>query len=271
MSTTGGRQIPPQQQTPSIRCSICRVAIFGEAHATKHATLTKHCEFEEFIPEPGEEVSSVDPEITKPQMSEEEKLAKIEELRKRNEILRKQKQEDQEKEEQERERKRRQDAKDAEGAKQRWKDEQERKQLLEQKREKEEAARQLEKVRLQIAEDKLKRELEVKSATALPVTTALPVSTALPQEPPKVIPKSTQQHDKCSLTIRLTNGSRIEAQFLPTDTLKTVVEYIKTHRTDGNRAFNIMMTRTVYKEEQYNSTLQELDLVPRALLTLTPK
>jgi len=163
-----------------------------------------------------------------------------------------------------RRKKRRQDAKDSEAAKVRWKEEQERKELLRQKREKEEEARHLEKVRQQLAEDKLKRELVTKGAT-----TTTPV--AVPAEPPKAIPKSTQQHDKCSLTIRLTNGNRIEGEFLPTDTLKTVLDYIRSHRTDGNRPFNVMMTRTVFKEDQFNSTLQELDLVPRALLTLTPK
>jgi len=80
----------PQTQTPSIRCSICRIAIFGEAHATKHATLTQHCEFEEYVPEPGEEVAQ-DTSETGPILTDEEKLAKIEELRKRNLVIREQK------------------------------------------------------------------------------------------------------------------------------------------------------------------------------------
>jgi len=81
--------VPQVQQTPSIRCSVCGIAIFGEAHATKHATQTKHIEFEEYIPKPGEEVVAPPPDRST--LTEEEKLTRIEELRKRNEVLRQQK------------------------------------------------------------------------------------------------------------------------------------------------------------------------------------
>jgi len=143
------------QQAPSIRCSVCGIAIFGEAHATKHATQTKHLQFEEYIPKPGEEIVAPPPE--KSSMTEEEKLAKIEELRKRNEIARQQKQVQQEKDQFDKEKKRRQDAKESEAARQKWKEDQERKLIEEQKREKAEEAKYKEDLKRKIAEDKLKK------------------------------------------------------------------------------------------------------------------
>jgi len=241
---------------------VCGIAIFGEAHATKHATQTKHLQFEEYIPKPGEEIVAPPPE--KSSMTEEEKLAKIEELRKRNEMARQQKQVQQEKDQFDKEKKRRQDAKESEAARQKWKEDQERKLIEEQKREKAEEAKYKEDLKRKIAEDKLKREQELKGTPA-PVPQQ---QTAIPQSVSK-----KAEYDKCNITFRLTNGNRIEGEFQPLDTLKTVFEFVEKKRTDGNRPFSLIMThpKKTFTSDQFDLTLLAAELVPRAMLIVTPK
>jgi len=262
-----------QQQSPhlkkiSIKCSVCGKIIFNEADATRHATQTKHAEFEEYIAKPGEE--PVEPE-QQPRLSDEEKQKQLEMIQAKIKEKKQTKTVELEKQELEKEKQRRTNQKELIAARDKWKEEKERKDAEQSRREKIAEEKAKEEVQKKVLEDKLRREQQAGRAKVQnPVA---PTTTTQPQQPQaqSTAKKNPAEYDQCIIQVRLTNGQRLEGTFKPTDTLDKVFEYIQKNRTDGSAHFVLTMSypRKTFSAEVGKMTLLEADLVPRAMLILT--
>eukprot|EP01125_Pyxidicula_operculata_P016477 TRINITY_DN5676_c0_g1_i1.p1 TRINITY_DN5676_c0_g1~~TRINITY_DN5676_c0_g1_i1.p1 ORF type:complete len:333 (-),score=115.56 TRINITY_DN5676_c0_g1_i1:84-1082(-) len=277
---------PPSQtmtyQNPVFRCAICKITILDEKHATVHATKTKHTEFEEYIPEPGSVVPppQVEEESQKPKLSEEEKRAQLEKLQQKIAERKLKKQDEDEKEKLEKEKQRRENQKQLEASKEKWKREKEQKEQEQQRREKLEAKIAHEKIKQKVEEDRLARKRQQEqtesSSTSSNTTPSTTATTNQPATTPATTPTTTsipssKQHDSCTLQIRLTNGSKLEAKFELNDTVGTVFDYVKKNRTDGSAPFTLLMTypKKSFTESMRDVPLSSTELVPKAVLILT--
>ncbi|KAK5576250.1 hypothetical protein RB653_007391 [Dictyostelium firmibasis] len=75
-----------------------------------------------------------------------------------------------------------------------------------------------------------------------------------------------------TLIFKLTSGETLKAEFSVNDRLKDIKEFIKNNRTDENRPFDMMTIypKYLFKVNDYEKTLLELNLVPSATITLNP-
>jgi hypothetical protein len=78
--------------------------------------------------------------------------------------------------------------------------------------------------------------------------------------------------DICALAIRLLDGSSIRHNFLATNTLNDVREWIDANRTDGDEpyCFHRTIPRTTFGVTDEERTLDVLELTPRSALILKP-
>lgn len=80
-------------------------------------------------------------------------------------------------------------------------------------------------------------------------------------------------HPTCVLSIRLLDGSRVIHEFKSSDNLNTVREWVDNNRLDGDQpyVFYEAVIRKTYTIGEENTTLAELDLLPRSALILKPQ
>lgn len=110
-----------------------------------------------------------------------------------------------------------------------------------------------EKVRLEREERLAKRSGVATEPAPVATSSAQPAS-----EPIQAAPKAASDYSECQLQIRLTNGQNLKASFAPTQTIKDVVAYVQTHRTDGKLPFVLMTNfpKTVFDTpDKQNTTL----------------
>jgi len=201
----------------------------------------------------------------KPLTEEEkkEKLARLEELRvqKRAERLAKEAEEAKEKE------KRRIESGKDMGEIRQALAEQEIKKLAEQRRrEKEEEKKAKARVLAQIEADKAARRAEKEAAKAGAT------SSAAVSAPSPVQPSVKKDYSEAKLQIRQTNGQPIVYSFGAKEPLAAVRVYVEMNRTDGGSGPVKFMTnfpKKVFSEDEYENTLENLGLVPSAVLMVT--
>jgi len=194
-----------------------------------------------------------------------EKLAKLEELRvkKRAERLAKEAEEAREKE------KRRIESGKDMGQIRSNLEEQEIRKLAElRRREKEEEKLAKAKVLAQIEADKAARRAEKEAAKA--GAAAQVAATPAPQ--PAQAPAAKKEYTEARLQIRQTNGQALVHSFGVKEPLAAVRLYVQMNRTDGLTGTVKFMTnfpKKVFSDDDYDNTLENLGLVPSAVLMVT--
>lgn len=208
------------------------------------------------------------PEPEKKPLTEEEKkekLARLEELRikKRAERLEREKQEAKEKE-----KKRIESGKDMGEIRQALA-EQEIKKLADlRRREKEEEKKAKARVLAQIEADKAARRAEKESAKAGAASVAVTAPTAAAPAQPAV----KKDYTEARIQIRQTNGQALVHSFGVKEPLAAVRLYVEMNRTDGATGPVKFMTnfpKKVFADDDYENTLENLGLVPSAVLIVT--
>ncbi|XP_046847435.1 UBX domain-containing protein 1-like [Xenia sp. Carnegie-2017] len=227
----------------------------AEAQMQMHASRTGHQNF------------AGSTEEVKP-LTEEEKKAQLEKLQSKI-IERRQERAEKEKQEKlEREKMRRKSGKEMTEHKQKF-ELQEAQKIAEQKRrEKLEEKRLRQKLKEQIARDRAEKASQssssIKPASQVVSPAAGVTSHGVTQSPSK-------EYSNCRIQFRLLTGSTISGTFQPTDTISTVVSYVKENRTDGSEPFALCTTfpRKKFSDLDMEKSVKECGLVPSAVLVLT--
>jgi len=254
------------------RCGICKTPIRDENHAKSHAVSTKHAEFEEY-----EMVEGEVPDFKTPQISEEERLQRLEAIEKERDrvqnLIKARKEEKNvayENEHLSKELVRREQGQENVEIREKMAEEKKKRDLEKAKREREEELAYKQKVLAQVAEDKRQRELAEKKGSQQTET----VTEQKVNSPVQPVSKKPEEYEECTLQIKLTNGKALVAKFKPTDTILTVSKYIDANRTDGKGNYVLSTTFPVVSfntSALLQTTLLEAKLVPRGVLMLVPK
>jgi len=228
-------------------------------------------EEEEEEEKPMEEEESSEPKLTLKPLTEEEKkekLARLEELRKKK---RAEREERERKEAIEKEKKRVADGKQMGDLKFTLEQQEMRKVAAERKREKEADKAAKAKILARIEEDKIARREMFKMKTPEGAAPAAAASPAAPAAAPAA-PTPKKDYTECRIQIRQTNGQPLVQSFGAKEELSAVRLYAEINRTDGSTGpVKLMSTfpRKVYTEEDYFNSLENLGLVPSAVLMMT--
>lgn len=106
--------------------------------------------------------------------------------------------------------------------------------------------------------------------SALPEPTApAPVPSSPSQEPPV-----KREYDQCRIQVRLLDGTSLTQTFRAKEQLAAVRLYVELNRKEGGEEPFILLTsfpRRVFTEEDMEKPLQELGLVPSAVLIVAKK
>jgi len=206
-------------------------------------------------------------EEKKPLTEEEkkEKMERLEELRKRKRAEREEKEK---KEAQEKEKKRVIEGKGMTDIKAKMEEQEIRKLADLRRREKQEEKAAKAKILAQIEADKIARKemFKPQGASASP---AAPAAAASPSPAPAPVKKD---YTDARLQIRQTNGQPIVHSFGVKEQLAAVRLYVEMNRTDGGTGPVKLMTnfpKRVFQEEDYENSLENLGLVPSAVLMVT--
>ncbi|NP_001156055.1 UBX domain-containing protein 1-like [Acyrthosiphon pisum] len=235
----------------SYKCEDCN-KLFADTTALEyHAMKSGHSNFAESTEE-------------KKPLTEDEKKEQMKKLEERLKEKRKEREAKEKEEELEREKIRIRSGKEMAAAKKKLEDENIKKIMDERKREKQEEKVARDRVKAQIEADKLARKKLYGQASAgeqpKPV---LPVAVS-PQ-------KQTKDYTETKLQIRLTNGQTIVQTFNVKEMMAAVRVYIELNRSDGDAPFCLMTSfpRKVFTNDDYEKPLDQLGLVPSAVLILT--
>nr|XP_033812722.1 UBX domain-containing protein 1 [Geotrypetes seraphini]XP_033812724.1 UBX domain-containing protein 1 [Geotrypetes seraphini]XP_033812725.1 UBX domain-containing protein 1 [Geotrypetes seraphini] len=107
------------------------------------------------------------------------------------------------------------------------------------------------------------------SRTSLAESTHVtPVPSSPIQEPP-----SKKEYNQCRIQVRLLDGSSLTQTFQAKEQLAAVRLYVELNLHDGGHPFNLMTSfpRRVFTAEDMEKPLQELGLVPSAVLIVAKK
>jgi len=217
------------------------------------------------------EEESTEPKLTLKPLTEEEKkekLARLEELRKKK---RAEREERERKEAVEKEKKRVAEGKQIGDLKFTLEQQEMRKVAAEKKREKEADKAAKAKILARIEEDKIARREMFKMKTPEgAAAAAAPAAAASPT--PAAAPTPKKDYTECRIQIRQTNGQPLVHSFGAKEELSAVRLYAEINRTDGSAGPVKLMSsfpRKVYTEEDYDNSLENLGLVPSAVLMMT--
>ncbi|XP_059497506.1 UBX domain-containing protein 1 isoform X2 [Stegostoma tigrinum] len=203
-------------------------------------------------------------------LSEEEKkeqLRRLEELMKQRQLER---EEREKKDEIEREKQRRKQGQELSLIHQKLQEEEMKKIAEERRKEKLEDIRAKQRVREKIERDKAERALKF-GGRGPPAAPTVQPTPAVPQSSTGPLPK--REYDECRLQIRLLDGSQLTQSFKSREQLAAVRLYIQLQQQDDLGNFNLMTSfpRKVFSEEDMEKPLQELGLVPSAVLFVCKK
>uniref|UniRef100_A0A8D0GTE6 UBX domain protein 1 n=1 Tax=Sphenodon punctatus TaxID=8508 RepID=A0A8D0GTE6_SPHPU len=103
---------------------------------------------------------------------------------------------------------------------------------------------------------------------APPEPAPTPVPPSPSQEPP-----TKREYDQCRIQVRLLDGTSLTQTFKAKEQLAAVRLYVELNRKDEGEPFNLLTSfpRRVFTEEDMEKPLQELGLVPSAVLIVAKK
>ncbi|XP_050431351.1 UBX domain-containing protein 1-like [Adelges cooleyi] len=233
----------------SYKCEDCNKLFADTAALEYHAMKSGHSNFSESTEE-------------KKPLTEAEKKEQMKKLEERLKEKRKEREAREKEEELEREKMRIRSGKELAAAKKKLEDENIKKIMDERKREKEDEKKARDRVRAQIEADKLARKkMFGKASGEIEAVKVQPVNP----------PKQSKDYTETKLQIRLTNGQTIVQAFNIKEMLAAVRVYVELNRTDGDTPFSLMTSfpRKVFTTDDYEKPLDQLGLVPSAVLILT--
>jgi len=226
--------------------------------------LLSHPEDEEDDDE--EMVEEEKPVEPKPELTEEERKAKLEELEKLRIKKRKEREEKEKQEELEREKRRMEDGKAMSKLRTDIQDQEIKKMAEERKREKLATAEAKRRVMEQIEADKRSRQMEkdaAKMKSSNPPSQVPPVAAVAPPQ---------RNFDEAKIQIRLVDGKKLEQTFKAKEPLSAVRLYIEMNRPPTDVTPIKLMTtfpRKVFTEEDYEKPLDMLGLCPSSVIILS--
>ncbi|KAM4617818.1 UBX domain-containing protein 1 [Discoglossus pictus] len=186
--------------------------------------------------------------------------------------------EDREKREQiEREKERRRQGQELSVIKQRMQEQEMQKAAEDRRREKQEERLARERVKEKIARDKAERARRFKGADPGPISPPAENPTPAPiQSPssPTQEPPTKKEYDQCRIQVRLLDGSALSQTFRAREQLAAVRLYVELNWPGGPVGpFNLLTSfpRRVFTEDDMEKPLQELGLVPSAVLIVARK
>lgn len=186
--------------------------------------------------------------------------------------------EDREKRERiEQEKQRRKQGQELIAIKQKLQDQEMQKAVEERRREKQEERLARERVREKIARDKAERAKRYGGETSDPISppAETPVqATALSPSSPTQEPPTKKEYDQCRIQVRLLDGTALSQTFRAREQLAAVRLYVELNWPGGpEEPFNLLTSfpRRVFTEEDMEKPLQELGLVPSAVLIVAKK
>ncbi|PWW75309.1 hypothetical protein C7212DRAFT_281028 [Tuber magnatum] len=237
----------------SIKCSECGKLFSDAVRAEYHATRTQHTEFEEST------------EIIQP-LTEEEKVAKLRELREKlaeKRVVQAQKDREEAKKN---ELIRRKKGQESEKIKEELKKKEQLKEVEKRKREKQEEIAAKERVRQQIKEtqEARRRRAEKEKAAREGKTVEEPAGTVL--EP--VAPRTTAAHSETRLQLRFPTSQPPLIRTFPVETtLFEVAQAVKEERGFDVSSFTMTFPRKIYQQGiDFGMTLKEAGMVPSCAL-----
>jgi len=239
-----------EQTAQSLQCDNCKKLFRDVNAAERHASKSGHENF-------SESTTAIKP------LTEEEKKAKLEEVKKqiaeKKEFRRLQEKE----EEKSREKIRRKSGKELTEAKEKLEQREMQKLLLAKKKEKEDEKIAKAKIKAQIEADKKDRaaKREADKQAALVQQEAASAATAASAS-------ASKEYTETRLQFRRPSSSPFTHTFQATDTLEVVYEFVRQHVAEP---FKLMTTfpRKVLSDTEQGKTLKELNLVPSAVLVIS--
>lgn len=259
-SLTSAQQTPDQtvdqtqlQQPKSLKCEECGKLFKSGRDAEAHAARTQHQNFSESTEE------------IKP-LTAEEKAAQLKKLEERMKQRRQEREEKEKEEVIEREKIRRKGGKDITDLKQKMELQEAKKIAEERRREKQEDRLAKQRVREQIARDRAEhkaRQEEQKAAASLPTQPSTTTANT---------PTTKKEYTTCKLQIRLLGGGAIVHEFAASTKLEEVQRFVESQSTTSSEGSCTLMTsfpKHVFTREEADKTLQQLGLVPSAVIIQT--
>ncbi|XP_018311056.1 UBX domain-containing protein 1 isoform X2 [Mycetomoellerius zeteki] len=252
-----GASSQPVSTTESAKSMKCGKLFKSNLEVEFHATKSGHDRFSESTEE-------------KKPLTEEEKREQLKMLEEKLRQKRKEREEQEKKNAFEREKNRIRSGKEMSEARKKLEELEMQKLLEQRKREKAEEKEARQRVRAQIEADKAARRAKAAAESNQTVnTTSVSLS---------AIPSSTSAHHRKDYTetrlqLRLTNGQTLTQSFGSKEQLSAVRLFIEMNRTDDNGPFQLMTTfpRKVFTDEDYDTPLDVLGLVPSAVVIVQKK
>lgn len=259
---TGGRldadgdQAEATGTSASLKCTDCGKLFSTPERAQFHATRTDHQNFEEST------------EVIKP-LTEEEKIAKLAELRERLAAKRAAQAATDLQETKKNEAIRRKKTQETESLKEELKRKEQLKQVEQRKQEKREDVIAKERVRQKIKEQQEAKRLQAEQEKAVREGRAAPGAAPAPAPAPvaPAQPKVTASHSESRLQLRLPSGPPLVKTFGADTTLFEVASAIESERGFAPTSFSMTFPRKVFRQGiDFGLTLKEAGMVPSCAL-----
>ncbi|XP_063801112.1 UBX domain-containing protein 1 [Pseudophryne corroboree] len=225
----------------------------------------------------GDDPQEMDTNGGRQPLTEEEKEKQT---RRMMELIAQKQQEREEREKRERielEKQRRKQGQELAAIKQKLQEQEMQKAAEERRREKQEERLARERVREKIARDKADRARKFGGAASEPISppaeSPVPASTPSPSSPIQE-PPTKKEYDQCRIQVRLLDGTSLAQTFRAREQLAAVRLYVELNWPGGPEGpFNLLTTfpRRVFTEEDMEKPLQELGLVPSAVIMVARK
>ncbi|ORX88275.1 UBX-domain-containing protein [Anaeromyces robustus] len=240
----------------SLVCNVCKKIIKDAQAAEFHAIKTGHQDFSEST------------EAIKP-LTEEEKKAKLEELKERLKEKRLMKQKEEQEYEKQKEKVRRRTGKELNEARERMEKEELKRIYEKKKREQIEERKARARVKAQIEQDRKERAAKLEEEKRLREGKAMPQSNSNSSINLQSSASESIDYSETSIQIRMPGMPPLVQDFNSSDTLQKVYEFLLSKKPEfSGYSFSTTYPRKVFTEQDKSKTLKELDLVPSSVLVL---
>jgi len=240
----------------SLVCNVCKKVIKDAQAAEFHAVKTGHQDFSEST------------EAIKP-LTEEEKKAKLEELKERLKEKRLMKQKEEQEYEKQKEKVRRRTGKELNEARERMEKEELKRIYEKKKREQIEERKARARVKAQIEQDRKERAAKLEEEKRLREGKAMSQSNSSSSINIQSTTTESVDYAETSIQIRIQGMPPIVQDFNSDDTLQKVYDFLLSKKPEfSGYSLSTTYPRKVFTEQDKSKTLKELDLVPSSVLIL---
>uniref|UniRef100_A0A8B9PKR7 UBX domain protein 1 n=1 Tax=Apteryx owenii TaxID=8824 RepID=A0A8B9PKR7_APTOW len=223
-------------------------------------------------PAPGTGGDGVPEEDGKQPLSEEERKDQTKRMMELIAQKQREREEREKRETIEREKQRRKQGQELSLIRQRLQEEEMKKLAEQRRREKMEEKLAKQRVREKIERDKAERAKKFGAGSGTQGSAEPAAAPVVPSSPSQE-PPTKREYDQCRIQVRLLDGTSLTQTFKAKEQLAAVRLYVELNRKDGEEPFSLLTTfpRRVFTEEDMEKPLQELGLVPSAVLIVAKK